>query len=301
MECGRDYILPGGLGVSRCQPAVGAVVSGLALAGPLAEGHAADLRAALFAHGVLFLRDQSHIGFAQHLALAEVFGNPIVDGPDPARPHITPVRAKAGSREGTASTWHSDGCYMASPPAVSVLRAIEPCAFGGDTCFASARAAYAGLTDEDKALIESLQYRSSLAERMPRNYGHFGSAEKWDELNLKYPPVFQPLVIVHPVTGARALYTNTTWSLSIAQMDEPQGQALIARLSAEFLRPEYQMRWTWRAGDIAIWDNRLVQHYGVPDQTTDRYLERITVEGGPMLSVSAWEAREQAAVLGESA
>jgi taurine dioxygenase len=292
MQAPRDDELPGGLKVSRIQPAIGARVLGIDLARPLTPAKAADLRSALFAHGVIFLTGQAHIGFDQHLALSEVFGKPILDGPDPARPHITPVRARAGSREGTASTWHSDGCYMAAPPAVSVLRAIEPCLFGGDTCYASAVAAYAGLSDDDKALITSLRFRSSLAERMPKNYGHFGSADKWEELNTKYPPVFQPLVTVHPVTGARALYCNTTWSLSIEGMDAAAGDALIKRLAAEFLRPEYQMRWTWEAGAIAIWDNRLVQHYGVPDQTGDRYLERITVEGGPMLGLADWEARE---------
>jgi taurine dioxygenase len=292
MQAPRDYELPGGLKVSRIQPAIGARVLGIDLARPLTPAKAADLRSALFAHGVIFLTGQAHIGFDQHIALSEVFGKPILDGPDPARPHITPVRARAGSREGTASTWHSDGCYMAAPPAVSVLRAIEPCLFGGDTCYASAVAAYAGLSDDDKALITSLRFRSSLAERMPKNYGHFGSADKWEELNTKYPPVFQPLVTVHPVTGARALYCNTTWSLSIEGMDAAAGDALIKRLAAEFLRPEYQMRWTWEAGAIAIWDNRLVQHYGVPDQTGDRYLERITVEGGPMLGLADWEARE---------
>lgn len=292
MQQARDYLLPGGLAVSRIQPAIGARASGIDLARPITQALASDLRAALYAHGVIFLTGQAHIGFAEHLALAEVFGNPILDGPDPARPHITPVRAKAGSREGTASTWHSDGCYMAAPPAVSVLRAIEPCRFGGDTCFASAVAAYAGISDDDKATIAPLRFRSSLAERMPKDYGHFGSAGKWDELNAKYPSVFQPLVVVHPVTRAKSLYVNTTWSLSIEGMDETLGDALIKRLSAEFLRPEYQMRWTWEDGAIAIWDNRLVQHYGVPDQTCDRYLERITVEGGAMLGLTDWGARE---------
>ncbi len=52
-----------------------------------------------------------------------------------------------------------------------------------------------------------------------------------------------------------------------------------------------QARCRWDDGAIATWDNRLVQHYGVPDHTTDRYLERITVEGGPMLSIADWQAR----------
>lgn len=295
MEQPRNYTLAGGLSATRCQPAIGAAVSGIDLAQPISEAHAADLRSALFAHGVIFLTGQAHIGFAQHLALAEVFGTPISDGPDSGRPQITPVAAKAGSREGTASSWHSDGNYQPEPPLVSILRAIEPCTFGGDTCFSSATAAYAGLDEATRDLIATLRYRSSLADRMPKGYGHFGSAEKWDELNAKYPPVTQPAVSVHPVTGTRGLYVNATWALGIVGMDDAEGLPLIQRLAAEFHRPEYQMRWSWEAGAIAIWDNRLVQHYGVPDQTTDRSLERITVQGGPILSIADWEAREAVA------
>ena len=103
------------------------------------------------------------------------------------------------------------------------------------------------------------------------------------------------MVVVHPVTGARALYANATWSISIEGMDKAEGKALIERLSQEYLRPEYQTRWSWSEGDIAIWDNRIVMHYGVPDQTTDRYLERITVQGGPMLGIADWDERQQAA------
>ena len=291
MHSERTYTLPGGLTVTRTQPAVGAVVSGVDLAQPLSEAQAADLRAALFAHGVIFLRGQEHIGFAEHLALAEAFGTPICDGPEADRPMITPVSAKAGSREGTASSWHSDGCYMSAPPSVSILRALDPCTFGGDTCFASGVAAYAGLPDELREQVDTLRFYTSLAERMPKDNNSFGSAEKWNQLRETYPPVTQPVVDVHPVTGARSLYANSTWSISIDGMDEEEGKALIERLTLEFVRPEYQTRWQWEKGAIAIWDNRIVLHYGVPDQTTDRYLERITVQGGPMLSIADWEAK----------
>jgi hypothetical protein len=37
---------------------------------------------------------------------------------------------------------------------------------------------------------------------------------------------------------------------------------------------------------IAILDSRLVMHYRVPDQTTDRYLEHVAVNGDPMPSAS---------------
>lgn len=288
----REYHTASGLVVTRLQPTIGAVVSGIDLAEPIPDDVADDLRGELYAHGVIFLRGQGHIGFPEHLEFAKLFGEPIEDGPDPERPMITPVRSKAGSREGTASTWHTDGCYLPVPPAVSVLRAIEPCPFGGDTLWASAAAAYAGLPDELKRQIDDLTFRSCLAERMPKNNGSFGSAEKWEQLRAQYPPVHQPVVNVHPVTGVRALYANQAWSLDIDGLAEAEGQALIKRLAEEYTRPEYQVRWRWEAGALAIWDNRLVMHYGVPDQTTDRYLERISVKGGPILGTSDWEAAQ---------
>ena len=121
----REYVLPGGLAVYRTQPSIGAVVSGIDLAQGLSKSQSEGLRRALFAHGVVFLRGQTHVGFAEHLALAETFGTPVRDGHDADRPEVTPVRAKAGSAEGVASAWHSDDCYAASPPAISILRALS--------------------------------------------------------------------------------------------------------------------------------------------------------------------------------
>jgi taurine dioxygenase len=294
MQDQLSYDLPGGISVWRTQPACGAVLSGIDLATIGAE-QAESIRRALFAHGVIFFRDQGHLNFDQHLALAEIFGTPVCDGPDTERPQITPVRSKAGSREGTASHWHIDGCYQQLPTSVSVLRAISPSRFGGDTCFSSSVAAYAGLPEALKAEIEGLRYYSCLADRMPKDNASFGTSDKWNQLREQYPPVEQPVVIAHPVTGARALYVNASWTIHIVDRTPEESAALIARLLAEIPRPEYQTRWQWEEGAIAIWDNRLVQHYGVPDQQTDRYLERIAVHNGPMLSIADWEARRKAA------
>jgi alpha-ketoglutarate-dependent sulfate ester dioxygenase len=45
-------------------------------------------------------------------------------------------------------------------------------------------------------------------------------------------------------------------------------------------RLENTVRWTWRPGDIAIWDNRATQHYAVADyDDLPRLLHRITIAG----------------------
>ncbi|MFC9489610.1 TauD/TfdA dioxygenase family protein, partial [Streptomyces hydrogenans] len=38
--------------------------------------------------------------------------------------------------------------------------------------------------------------------------------------------------------------------------------------------------WQWQVGDVAIWDNRATQHYGVDDSDDhDRKLRRVTIDG----------------------
>jgi taurine dioxygenase len=55
-------------------------------------------------------------------------------------------------------------------------------------------------------------------------------------------------------------------------------------------QPEYQVRWRWETNAVVVWDNRTVQHYGVPDQIAERHMERIMVAGTPTLSLADWAA-----------
>ena len=49
---------------------------------------------------------------------------------------------------------------------------------------------------------------------------------------------------------------------------------------------ENTVRWNWREGDIAIWDNRSTQHYAVADYDDHpRLLHRITLAGDVPLSI----------------
>ncbi|MGO8082445.1 TauD/TfdA dioxygenase family protein, partial [Rhizobium leguminosarum] len=50
--------------------------------------------------------------------------------------------------------------------------------------------------------------------------------------------------------------------------------------------PENTVRWRWRAGDVAIWDNRATQHYAVNDYGDQhRVVRRATVDGDVPVSV----------------
>jgi taurine dioxygenase len=88
------------------------------------------------------------------------------------------------------------------------------------------------------------------------------------------------VVRVHPETGEPTLllghFVRSFVGLSTADFAD-----LFALLQRHVTRLENTVRWTWRDGDVAIWDNRATQHYAVADyDDRPRLLHRITVAGG---------------------
>ena len=43
-------------------------------------------------------------------------------------------------------------------------------------------------------------------------------------------------------------------------------------------KPEFQVRFHWEDNSVAIWDNRITQHYAVFDYLSEsRHMQRVTV------------------------
>lgn len=55
---------------------------------------------------------------------------------------------------------------------------------------------------------------------------------------------------------------------------------LIRIFGSYVTRPENIVRWHWREGDVAIWDNRATQHYAIADYGDQRRrMQRVTTAG----------------------
>jgi alpha-ketoglutarate-dependent taurine dioxygenase len=287
------YRTDSGLVVRRLQPAIGAEISGIDLSAEIPAAAATDMRKALLAHGVICLRNQN-LDYESHLAFTRVFGDPIDEFSNGGRSKVLEVKSRGGSREGTASTWHSDGCYMEIPPAISVLRSVTVPPLGGDTCFSSAVAAYRDLSDVMKKMLAPLRFSSSGAFLFSRGSSNFFDDEETKRRKIAFPDVTHPVIRVHPETGEPAIYVNRAQSLGIVGLDNDLGQVLLKYLADLMKQPEYQTRWRWEPNAVIVWDNRAVQHYGVPDQVSERHMERIMVAGTATLSLADWEARIKA-------
>lgn len=263
--------------VRRLQPAIGAEIGGVDLRQPLSQADRTAIRQAWLDHGVIVFRDQM-LTREQHVAFGAAFGDffmpRVEDNKRPENPEIHFVTNDGKSKAGAADIWHADMTCFPEPSMGSILRAVQIPSLGGDTAFASARAAYAGLSDEVKARIENLtaihDAMKTLALRHP---------EQAEAMRAQFPPVEHPVVRIHPETGERILFVNEGFTREIVGLDPAEGAALLRHLLDQLQRPEYQMRFQWRLGSIAFWDNRAVQHYAITDYDEPRHMESVVLKG----------------------
>ena len=121
--------------------------------------------------------------------------------------------------------WHTDSSFKPMPARASLLSAREIPSQGGDTQYASMRAAYAALSDEDKRLVEGLVAVHDFGWSRSRvDPALVTDAERADN-----PPVRQAVVMDSP--NGKALYLGAH-ARFIEGMDEAESRALIDRLIA---------------------------------------------------------------------
>jgi taurine dioxygenase len=289
--------------VRKLSGRIGAELSGLELR-QLSEAQVAEVRAALLAHRVVFIRRQD-LSARQQIEFARRLGPltqghptlPVVDGEE----LILDLDSLAG---GAANHWHTDVTFVDRPPMFSVLRAMVLPEVGGDTLWANTVAAYADLPDDLRQLADQL--------RAVHSNGHdYGRADvvalrakigehRFANLAAFVSTVFEtehPVVRVHPETGERALLLGG-FAHRLIGHNAAESVNLIRIFQSYVTRPENVVRWTWQPGDVAIWDNRSTQHYAIYDYGEERRrMQRVTTAGTPVVGL---DGRPSIALQGDS-
>ncbi|CAD6520816.1 Alpha-ketoglutarate-dependent taurine dioxygenase [Paraburkholderia hiiakae] len=288
------------LRVRRYKPLIGAVIENVDLSKPLSEANRQTLRQALVDHGVVFFREQT-LTPEQHVALARIFGNPIrknVYLPAVAGfPEIEVIAHSDKTRSGGTDNWHVDVSWQHQPPKATVLHAQEiPEGGGGDTIWSSSAAVY-DLLDADlaryfekltavntfiaspkKAALAELLSGYDIPEGTEENSVEAGLARVRDAAQ-KYPPIEVPVIKTHPENGRKLVFVNEGHTSHLLGVSKTASQSLLNYLYDLIKTPEVQARFEWRQGDVAIWDNRQVQHYAARDYgSARRRIHRVTLE-----------------------
>lgn len=271
-----------GVEITRVGANLGAEIGGVDLTRPLPAEIFSVIENALVEHEVILFRDQE-ITSKNLLDLGRRFGELSVH-PFSPRAGDTPELIRFHNDESTppfgTDVWHSDETFRAAPPKATILCAKTVPALGGDTMFASMSAAYDGLSERMRRLVDGLE---AIHDIKPFR-ALFGSSpedrERLRRFEHEYPPQVHPVVRIHPVSGRKVLFVNPQFTTAIADMDERDSRMLLDLLFQQALVPEYQLRVRWAPNMIVIWDNRSVQHYAVHDYYPQkRYMERVTIKG----------------------
>lgn len=264
-------------------PYIGAQVSDIDLTRPLSDAQFEQLYHALIRHQVLFLRNQP-LTPLQHRQLAARFGDLHIHPVYPHAPDVEEIIVLDTHDDNPPDNdnWHTDVTFIETPPAGAILTAQRLPETGGDTLWASGIAAYQALSEPLKVLLNALQAEHDFRKAF-QEYKYRASEEehqRWLQAVAKNPPVLHPVIRTHPVSGKKALFVNEGFTTRIVGLKEKESEALLNFLFAHITKPDFQVRWRWQVGDVAIWDNRVTQHYANADYLpARRIMHRATILG----------------------
>jgi taurine dioxygenase len=267
--------------VTQLTGRLGAVVEGVDLE-TIDDTAFEVLHDALLTHQVIFMRDQQ-LSDDGHRRLAGLFGAPTVY---PVSKHFggteyLHVIEDTAESPPDADGWHMDITWVDDPPKVAILTALVIPTYGGDTLWTDLYGSWDQLSPTMKEMLAPLQVRHTPGERF---WEALTRASNLDvaELRAAFPGAVHPLVRDHPVTGRTVLNLSGDFMESIVGMHPAESNWLLAWLSSRVDDPNLQIRWKWREGDVAIWDEYSTNHRALSDHYPQhRRMRRCTVDRVP--------------------
>ena len=277
------------LSIKRLHPLFVAEVTGVDCTVPLSREDFRAIWEAFNEHQILVFRDQafddeSQIAFSRNFGdLETMIAHP---GNDWNPGHISvmtnlgkdgnflPLDHPAMLHRARNEEWHSDSSFKPVAALASMLSARIVPPVGGNTDFASARAAYDALPAERKAQLEGLVALHRMTYRDMENDKGYNEEDK------KRHVVTHPLIRTNPVNGRKALYVGSH-AQEIVGMPLDEGARLIEELTEFCTQPRFVYSHHWRDGDAVMWDNRCTLHRATTFDRTKykRKLHRTTIAG----------------------
>jgi len=265
--------------------AMGAVVTGIDLR--TADDEAiAELDQALVDHLALMIRDQD-LTPEQQIVFARRLGTPVPwphAKPMEGYPEITELIQEPDDKYAFGGGWHSDSCSFERPPKNTMLYCVESPPVGGDTAFSNQYLAWETL---DPALRDELEHVKCLHS----DEIAYATVATSDEVvaNTATPITFDrgtisealhPVARTHPVTGRKALYTNSGFTAGFGGKSQEESLPLLEKLWEHSTTQEFTCRLRWKKGSLAIWDNRCCMHYATSDYPGHRrHMRRMVLAG----------------------
>ncbi len=279
------------ISVRPLHPALGAEIHGIDLRAPVDAATCRAVHDAWMAHLVLVFPDQpitdaEHVTFTRNFGEIEIFHQKIIRSnrmPEIFRVsnvdddnNLMPPEHPTVQQVSLAQLWHTDSSYRTLPCVGSLLHGVEVSRTGGETQFTNMYLVYDSLPDSLKKQVQGRQAR--------HNFGHLHTLAKLKPLTeaekASMPPVWQPMVRKHPVTGRRSLYISPIYNDEVEGMGGAEARQLIEDLTSFAAETRFVYRHKWETDDTLMWDNRCTMHQVTPhDPTERRVMHRTTIVG----------------------
>ncbi|CAO5191702.1 Taurine dioxygenase [Frankia sp. AiPs1] len=250
--------------VRQASPVLGAEIVGVNLGSGVDEATAQALREDFWAHKVLVFRGQ-HLSPAAHVRAVRIFDEPF-DHPTWLRRHEDNrlVYTFDLEKAGAASTWHVGGVWRTPPFNLESLTYQVVPEVGGHTLWADLQAAYDGLSEPFRRLLQSV---SAVYDVYPGD----GTYNR--------PPVTEtvehPVVRTHRHTGREGLFLSSSALRLTGGISAAEGEALLPFLLKHASSPNYTVSFGWKPGDFVIWDNQATWHFAVNDYDGPRAYRKV--------------------------
>ena len=271
--------------------ALGAAVRGIDMRAPLDAATFNAVHDAWMQHLVLVFPDQpitdtEHVAFTRFFGEPEIFHQAIIRSrrvPEIFRVanvdddgNLMPPGHPTVRQVSLAQFWHTDSSYRRIPCIGAFLHGVEVSRTGGETQFTNMYKVY-------EALPESLQ-RQVRGRKALHDFGHLHKLAYLKPLTAEeaaaMPPVWQPMVRRHPVTGRTSLYISPIYNDAVEGLNATEARRLIADLAAFAADPRFVYRHRWETDDVLLWDNRCTMHQVTPhDPRERRVMHRTTIVG----------------------
>jgi alpha-ketoglutarate-dependent taurine dioxygenase len=271
--------------------ALGAEVLGVDMRKPLDADEYQELLDIWMQHLVLVFPGQ-HIDDQQHVEFTRSFGEPEIFHQDIIRSKrvreifrvsnvneegvLMPPDHPTSRQVSLAQFWHTDSSYRAVPCTGALLHGIEVSRTGGETQFTNMYAVYDALPAALKRQVEGRRALHDFEFLQKQNK----LRPLTDEERAAMPPVWQPMVRLHPVTGRKSLYISPIYNEDIEGMPRDEARQLIAELAAFAGQTQFVYSHRWETDDVVLWDNRCTMHQVTSfDPTERRVMHRTTIVG----------------------
>lgn len=284
------------LTVHRLGGAGGALVRGFTEESLCTPEFTKEILAHLTEYDLLICQPDGEISDSGMFRFARQLGpltsaHPSLRLPDPEEisHHLLPI----DSQYSKADAWHTDGSFNDYVPFIALLRADILPSYGGETAWAFTRHAYSSLSAEFRSVVDQLSaiHDNNVAGIEPPADGDPELIARYETFLENRLEAEHPVVTVDPLSGDPAILLGA-FAKSINGFDEGESRALIDLVQQRVTSNENTVRWRWKAGEFALWNNRTTQHYGVNDYGQQhRRMTRFSIAGEPPVGVDGRASR----------